>query len=109
MLGKDAGLEFGETETWLHTGTEADSVRERPSTDRRDSVTIRLPSARYGVSDSGQNPCLSIGRCTWIVPWVRALRIKPREPRPTSDGKNDNSTDSGWLWLPTGPPYVHVQ
>ncbi|KAL3172897.1 hypothetical protein MRX96_049571 [Rhipicephalus microplus] len=65
-------------EVWLHADTEAGSVRERPFKTRTELVKIRLPSARYGISDSGENPCLSIGRCTWIVPWVRALRIQHR-------------------------------
>ncbi|KAL1469156.1 hypothetical protein MTO96_004873 [Rhipicephalus appendiculatus] len=82
-------------EVWLHTDTEAGSVSKRPLPARTDLVRIRLPSARYGISESGQNPCLSIGRCTWIVPWARALRI---QPRPASSGnQSDTSTDSDLL------------
>ncbi|KAH6940649.1 hypothetical protein HPB50_004001 [Hyalomma asiaticum] len=109
-VGCVRGAAKSRRKVWLHTGTEAGSVRGRPLSARKDSVTIRLPSARFGVSDPGHNPCLSVGRCTWILPWVRALRIKPHPPRSKPKNKmNGTSTDSGWLWLPKGPPYVHVR
>lgn len=104
-----------ENTVWLHTGTEADSIRVRHLSARRDSVGVRLPSARFGVENPDRHPCRSMGqkRCTWIMPWIRASRSRDYAERRTPNSKpssaNDTSTDDGWLTLPTRPPYLHVR